>query len=716
MQAFNRKLYTKIIEQTYRQYTIPVYQRSYSWKKQQCNQLFDDIIDSVKKGRNHYLGSLVYSEKTEDNFSFCPIIDGQQRLTTVILLLKALYDSIGSNDNQRIKNRIYNSLYNDNCEDRYKLKLKSIDGDNEELEKVLMGSIDDLDSTSNISINYFNFKDRLKKVIEEGMTVDEIFEGITNLEIVEIILAEEDDAQLIFESINSTGMNLETSDLIRNFLLMGIKDAGKQREYYKKYWVKLQNDIGKENVEKFFYDFLVMKDTRYIEESKVYENFKAYYRLVNNQEDVFEEIIRYGEYYKLIVCNNSRAYSKKSNELCSLFGLLKHSTIYPFLLNVCDDFKDIQKLYKENLSNDEAEQIRAQEKEFNNILFLFGNYALRRAVAEIPSSSLRRFYAGLYDRVFEKNKSNLEKYYKALEAYICTLSTYDKMPSDSTFNEGLHYKNMYKKSRVLRYFFDIIENDNKEPVDMSDLTIEHILPETLSNLWKKNLGEDKYQEIYDKYVHTLGNLSITGYNSEYSNYPFDEKKKMFKSYIDEDKTKITRLNKELLDEKVNFWGEKEIIDRADRLSEIIIDKYPYPKNIDTSLEFEKYYEFYIDNPEDDADEYVDNPNYKLYGFQYDGVKYRASYFKNIYVEMVKILYSTNPAILDELAERRFKFEYGTKIVFSKERDNQWQTEITPNLFIETGYSRHMLFWWIRELFNKYQIDLSNFCILFTDKD
>ena len=126
---------------------------------------------------------------------------------------------------------------------------------------------------------------------------------------------------------------------------------------------------------------------------------------------------------------------------------------------------------------------------------------------------------------------------------------------------------------------------------------------------------------------------------------------MFKSYIDEDKTKITRLNKELLDEKVNFWGEKEIIDRADRLSEIIIDKYPYPKNIDTSLEFEKYYEFYIDNPEDDADEYVDNPNYKLYGFQYDGVKYRASYFKNIYVEMVKILYSTNPAILDGVKEK-----------------------------------------------------------------
>jgi len=448
----------------------------------------------------------------------------------------------------------------------------------------------------------------------------------------------------------------------------------------------------------------------------VYENFKTYYRIVNNQEDVFEEIIRYGEYYKLIVCNNSRIYSKKSNELCSLFGLLKHSTIYPFLLNVCDDFKDIQKLYKENLSNEEAEQIRAQEKEFNNILFLFGNYALRRAVAEIPSSSLRRFYAGLYDRVFEKNKSNLEKYYKALEAYICTLSTYDKMPSDSTFNEGLHYKNMYKKSRVLRYFFDIIENDNKEPVDMSDLTIEHILPETLSNQWKKNLGEDKYQEIYDKYVHTLGNLSITGYNSEYSNYPFDEKKKMFKSYINKDKTKITRLNKELLDEEINFWREKEIIDRADRLSEIIIDKYPYPVDIDESLEFDKYYEFYIDDVDNDGDEYVDNPNYKLYGFSYDGIKYKSNNFKNIFIDIIKLLYSFNPTILDKFAEEKFIFENGTRIVFSKERENDWQTEVNSNLYVVTNYSRHMILWWIRELFNKYQIDLSSFCILFTDKD
>ncbi len=717
MEANNRKLYTKIIEQTYRQYTIPVYQRLYSWQKQQCNQLYDDIIDSIKKGKHHYLGSLVYSEKTENNFSFCPIIDGQQRLTTVILLLKALYDSADDEIDKRIKNRIYNSLYNDNCEERYKLKLKSVDSDNQELEKILMGNLSDLDQSSNVAINYNNFIYRIRESIElDKITINDIFEGITNLEIVEIILDKDDDPQLIFESINSTGMYLETSDLIRNFLLMGIRDPGKQKEYYKKYWVKLQNDIGKENIEKFFYDFLVMKDTRYIQETKVYDNFKLYYRNINNQEYVFEEITKFGEYYKLIVCNNSKLFGKKSNELCSLFGLLKHSTIYPFLLKVCDDFQEIKKLYNGSILTDEIDNIKLKEEEFNKVLFLFSNYALRRAIAEIPSSSLRRFYAGLYNRVFGINKENLKMYYKALEAYLCTLKTNDRMPNDKTFSDSLIYNNMYKKSKILRYFFDFIENNNKERVDMSDMTIEHILPETLSNQWKNDLGEEKYQEIYDKYVHTLGNLSITGYNSEYSNYRFIDKKKKFNEYFNSGKSKIKILNEELLNDKIDKWDEAQIINRAKRLSNSIVKKYPYPDNIDTTLEFEKYYEFYIDNEDDDGGEYVDNPEYKLYGFKYDGVKYRTNYFKNIYIEIIKILYSNNSSILDELAKQNFKFENGTKIVFSRERVNQWQTEIEPTLFIETGYSRHMIFWWIRELFKKYQLDIQNFCILFTDKE
>ena len=291
------------------------------------------------------------------------------------------------------------------------------------------------------------------------------------------------------------------------------------------------------------------------------------------------------------------------------------------------------------------------------------------------------------------------------------------MPTDKTFKDSLIYNNIYKKPKILRYFFDFIENDNNEPVDMSDMTIEHILPETLSNQWKKELGDDRYQEIYDKYVHTLGNLSITGYNSVYSNRTYSEKKKIFKELFDEDKVKIKTLNKELLDENINKWNEDEIENRAKRLANLVMEKYPYPQNIDTSLQFEKYYEFYIDDEDDDGGEYVDNPDYKLYGFKFDGVKYRANYFKDVYIEIVKILYSLNPSILDEYAKQNYTFEKnGTRILFSKERMHQYQAEVAPDLYIEKGYSRHNLFKLIRWLFKEYQLDIENMCILFTDKE
>lgn len=724
MEAFNRMLYDDIIKKTDIQYTIPVYQRNYTWEKEHCDKLYDDIINSIKLEKNHFLGSLVYSVSKRDDIKSCPIIDGQQRLTTIMLLLKAIDDSIVDKENIT-KKKIQKNLYNELCEERYKLKLKNTDNDNTELENVLMGNKVDLDNTSKIVINYNHFKNRIKKTVEkDGLSYEELLNGISRLEIVEIVLGENDSPQKIFESINSTGVKLTTADLIRNFLLMGILDAGKQAEIYKKYWVTLESLITKENIEKFFYDFLVAKDKRYIEESKVYDNFKEYY-ISNNIDDldgienIFKEIIRYAKYYKLLVCNDSKNYGKDSNMYCSMFNVLQHRTIYPFLLKVCDDFNIIQSKYdKENtLSEYELKNVEEKENEFNNILKLFGNYALRRNVADIPSSSLRRFYSSLYSHIFDKNRNNYECYYKAVESYICTLKTDDKMPNDNVFNVGLHLGNMYAsaKSKILRYFFDIIENSNKEPVDMTTLTIEHIMPETLSSKWQLELGGN-YQEIYDKYVHTLGNLSITGYNSEYSNDPFESKKKLFNKLYTTGQTKIITLNKELIDDSIIKWGEAEINNRADRLSKIIIDKFPYPTNIDTTLEFEKYYEFYIDNPDDDGDEYASSAKYKLYGFQFDGIKYKSDSYKSVYKDIIKILYKLDNTILDEMAKQNLTYERGTRVLFSKQKMNDFEEEVLENLFVCTNYNRGSIFYWLRELFNRYQLDIQDFCLLFVEKE
>ena len=525
------------------------------------------------------MGSLVYSTTKRNDIKSCPIIDGQQRLTTIMLLLKAIDDLIKDPDNIT-KKKIRQNIYNENCEERYKLKLKNSDNDNSELEKVLMGNTTNLDTSSKVVINYNHFKTLIKKTMEsEKWNPDKLVEGIDRLEIVEIVLNEGDSPQKIFESINSTGVKLTTADLIRNFLLMGILDVGKQAEIYKNYWITIESLIGKDNIEKFFYDFLVSKDTRYIEEKKVYENFKKYY--INSNiigiegiEKIFSEIVRYAQYYKLLVLNNSKEYSEETNELCNIFNVLQHRTIYPFMLQVCSDFDDIRKLYitnensegqseKTELTKEEEQYLKNREVEFNSIIELFGNYAMRRNIANIASSSLRRFYASLYNKIFEKNKNNYNYnyYFKACEAYLCTLKTEDKMPNDNQFNEGLLYSNMYAnaKTKILRYFFDLIENSGKETVDMSELTIEHIMPETLSSQWKTNLG-DNYQEIYDKYVHTLGNLSITGYNSEYSNDPFLSKKKRYNDMLVAGETKIVKLNEELKnnddeDKNITIWNE-----------------------------------------------------------------------------------------------------------------------------------------------------------------
>ena len=659
MEANNRMLYDDIIKKTDVQYTIPVYQRNYTWEKENCELLYNDIVSSIKNERNHFLGSLVYSTTKRNDIKSCPIIDGQQRLTTIMLLLKAIDDLIKDPDNIT-KKKIRQNIYNENCEERYKLKLKNSDNDNSELEKVLMGNTTNLDTTSKVVINYNHFKSLIKKTIEtEQWNPDKLVEGIDRLEIVEIVLNEGDSPQKIFESINSTGVKLTTADLIRNFLLMGILDVGKQAEIYKNYWITIESLIGKDNIEKFFYDFLVSKDTRYIEEKKVYENFKKYYINSNIMgiegiEKIFSEIVRYAQYYKLLVLNNSKDYDKVTNQLCNIFNILQHRTIYPFMLKVCNDFDDIRKLHmkskndvgvevKIELTKEEELELINKEKEFNNIIRLFGNYAMRRNIANVASSSLRRFYASLYNKIFEKNKNNFNCYFKACEAYLCTLKTEDRMPNDNMFKDGLLYSNMYAnaKTRILRYFFDLIENSGKEPVDMSELTIEHIMPETLSTQWKTSLGVN-YQEIYDKYVHT--------------------------------------------------------------------------KDIDTTLEFEKFYEFYIDNPEDNADEFENNPAYKLYGFQFEETKYRADSYRSIFKEIIKLLYIIDNSVLDDLANSNYTYERGKTIRFSRTKENEHQEEILPSLFVYTNYSRSTIFDWIRDLFNRYQLDISLFCLLFIEKE
>lgn len=716
MEAKNKSLFEDIIEEDNRQYTIPVYQRTYTWEKKQCKQLYDDIISSVKNNYKHYLGSLVYSEKEviDDGrvFKFCQIIDGQQRLTTSILLLKAIYDMM--KDNNDTKTRIYNSLYNKDCKEQYKLKLQTIDNDDDELKKVLLGNYSDLDELSNIAKNYYSFIDMINESKKDGIDCEKIFKGICNLEIVEIKLEEQDNPQLIFESINATGKGLNDAEKIRNFLLMGITNGNVQKTYYEKYWIGLVDNIGNDNIQSFFYDYLIMKNNSYFKESELYDKFKKYYYSINDITKVGEDILRYAKYYKLIVCNNSKLYGKETNESCKIFSILRHNTIYPFLMKVCDDYSDITKLYDKKifLEDDEKEYEGNREKELNNIINFFGNYAIRRNICEIASSSLRRFYASLYDNIF-KNEANKKNYFVSIQTYLCTIITSNQFPSNEKFKECLVTVNMYKRSNLLNMFFDLIENKGKEKIDLSNLSIEHILPQTPDKGWKDDL-KDEFLNTYEKYLNTLGNLSITGYNSEYKNKTFDIKKSKLLEKKENNTLKVFTLNEELLDPDVEKWNEDIITKRAKRLADIIVTKFPYPDKIDLSIDFNKYLEVYIDEEEN---KFIIESDFKLVGIKILNKKINCSSYIDTYKKFLVELYKLNPNILIQMAENNWKYEQAKRIYISKDKNvigNPQKLANDIDIYIETNFSRDDILCLMVNVLSKYENELetNDICLLY----
>lgn len=584
----------------------------------------------------------------------------------------------------------------------------------------MLGSTDELDEMSNVTKNYLYFLDRIKESSKLGIDGEKLFRGVCNLEIVEIKLDENDKPQLIFESINSTGKGLNNSELIRNFLLMGITNANDQRQYYEKYWLPLHDNLGNENIESFFYDYLVMKDIAYIKESELYDNFKKYYRKQNSIDEVFEDILKFAKYYKLIVCNDSKLYSRKTNDLCKMFGMLRHNTIYSFLLRVCEDFEEITNLYKNNifLSDLEKNTLEERENEFNKIIGLFGNYALRRNICEIPSSSSRRFYASLYGNIF-KNPNNKKYYYKSIESYLCTIITVDKFPTNESFLNHLIEVNMYKRANILNMFFELIENKGKEKLSWDDLSIEHILPQNPDRGWKEDLGE-KFQNTYEKYLNTLGNLSITGYNSEYKNKKFSIKKEKLLDKLYQNDLKVITLNKELLDKEVTIWDEEIIIKRAKRLAEIIISKFDYPNDIDYSLEFNTYSEVYFS---DESNSFEIDSDYKLVGFKILNKKVNCSSYKELYKKLLVELYELNPAILSQMAKDNWKYEKATRIYISNDKSimSEFSSEKLDkdiDIYIENLFNRNTILDLIKIYLDKYnnEVDLNDFCLLFEIKE
>jgi uncharacterized protein with ParB-like and HNH nuclease domain/predicted transport protein len=530
-----------------RQFVIPIYQRTYSWQIAQCNKLFNDILRISKDPTvpGHFIGSLVYFQESIHTVSDVPkllVIDGQQRLTTISLLIAALAEFIRDNpveiDTNFTKLQNYYLLNaEEDSELRYKLLLTRRD------KETLINIIKGIPSTNNGSLRVLeNFKFFKDKINLENAA--DVYNGIMRLIIVDVALEKDkDNPQLIFESLNSTGLDLSQADLIRNYILMG-QEIKLQTDLYEKYWFPMEQGYGNDysaSFDWFMRDYLSVKTGSIPRIDRVYEEFKNYVQGSNapaSITEVVQDIHKFSGYYVNMVLHK-----EPDIELQKGFkniSKLKVDVSYPFLLAVYNDFAS------EEISKDT----------FCDIISLVENYVFRRAICGIPTNSLNKTFAILY-RSIQKTD-----YLEGVKAAFQLMDGYKRFPNDAEFEKEIAVKDVYN-FRSRNYLLSRLENFNrKEPVNVDDFTIEHILPQNpnLSKEWQTMLGSN-WKEIQDQYLHTLGNLTLTGYNSELSDKPFTYKKSIEGGFNDSP----IRLNEYM--RKVDTWNEKEIQSRAQELAE-----------------------------------------------------------------------------------------------------------------------------------------------------
>ena len=552
------------------QFTIPIYQRTYSWEKEHCEQLWDDILRTGKDDNipSYFIGSIVYIGRDlyqVSNQSPLFVIDGQQRLTTVSLLIEALARYI-SDQNMRyvsdqnmkevmdefsveeLRNSYLLNPYKEG-EKRYKLLLTQTDKDS------LLGLIDGKPSSTLSSLNIKkNFEFFAKKIKKFSLDVKFLCRGLQKLIIVDISLnRDHDNPQLIFESMNSKGIRLSQADLIRNFILMGLEKEH-QDDLYETHWQPMEVAFGQKAYSKYFdsfiRDYLTLTDkTNEIPNIKnVYESFKGYVR--RSKEDVnslVSDIHTFADYYCAIALDKEP--NKILKDAFSDLREVKVNVSYPFLLQVYDD-------YKNDLLSVE---------EFEYIIRLIESYAFRRAICEMPTYSHNKTFA-TFSRAIKK-----DVYVESVKAHFLLLLPSRRFPSNEEFEREIQVRDLYN-FRNRHYWLRKLENyERKERVDVSRYTIEHILPQNknLSPEWQQALGQD-WKEIQGEYQHTLGNLTLTGYNSEYGDKFFTEKRDMEGGF----RESPLRVNESL--RNLETWNENEIKARARNLAKKAITVWPRP--------------------------------------------------------------------------------------------------------------------------------------------
>lgn len=556
-----------------RQFVIPIYQRKYKWTSGECARLIDDVVRSGKKGIEHFTGTVVYESKG-GSFRTAYLVDGQQRITTVMLMIKALslitkarpedkdYEYVFKNTlrylfaDQNDRERGFKVVPSKNDQTTFNLIMACESF--EELEKNPLVSKEKEDLLfNNFKTSYYRFLEE----IEKGNSVREvIFEGLLSLTIVEMSLEHGDDPQEIFESINSLGVRLSNADLIRNYLLMS---NANQAALYKDCWEPIQDSyIGEANMESFINNYLLMKKCYAINYSDIYKEYVDFAGGVgdgeNNKDILLKDLLEVAKIYQPFI-KSSASYSAQTNMLMQELRDMAQTTAYPFLMRV---FLDKQ---NEIISEDTL----------NKVINLIIVYLVRRTICKIPTNSLRGFMLNLYNRIFGKIAANKQegRYYAAIYAFLKTLTSRDALPTEEDVSKSLKDYPLYKNVKFATYILYKIENGRypkpySEFVSAKSVTVEHIMPQNLTDEWADDLGDDA-ETIHDLYVDTLGNLSLSSRdkNSSMSDDSFTDKKQILMT----DGSKFEVLNRSI--KTLTKFTKPNIEARELELEAILLEKY-----------------------------------------------------------------------------------------------------------------------------------------------
>ena len=674
-----------------KRFVIPVYQRNYDWKTENCKQLYDDLIKVVKTGRkSHFFGSVVSVYNPDGQFNEHLVIDGQQRLTTVSILLLAMYNLIEAKliipAKASLSERIYEEYLVDKWqEDETRIKLKPVKND-----QAAFGKLFDLPSehiqSSNLTVNYNYFYDRIQK---EEVTVDQLFDAICRLEIISITLNNDDNPQLIFESLNSTGLALSEGDKIRNFILMGLPTKT-QNGYYEKYWNRIEVCTDYD-VSSFIRDYLSVKQQSTPSMNKVYFTFKNYVDDNGIQtEDLLKEMLRYARYYQTLL--HGKTADKALNACIDRLNRLETTVTRPFFMEV---------LRMQEEGHLDLTQVR-------EIFLMAENYLFRRSICYLPTNVLNKIFLLLHREIIRYDGTDAD-YVAKLGYALLSKKDRSRLPDDTEFVEAFSTRAVYSmngKNKI--YILERFENsgtaedkDVYAHCDDGTYSIEHIMPQHLTPQWTKVLGED-YEQIHEIWIHRIANLTLTAYNSKYSNSSFDEKKNMKNGFADSG----IRMNTYIAAK--DKWTLAELEERNSYLMAKALEIWPLPQT-----------DFKPSEKQLDSCTLEDDVNLngrKIAKYAYKNTEQPVGSWIDMFERVLKMLHAEEKSVLTKLAYETNQSVDLAAYVSNRQTDLRGALEIDTGIFVERNTSTELKLSLMRRFFKCYGADPSDLVFFLRDEN